>query len=285
MSESSSNKRLWTILTPIIITVITAVINKSKIVDFLFPGDKVNYKVMGSLTNAGKYLSQVDVNLNGGDLKENKISKTDSKGEYVFSRLESGMYTCAFKYKGRPYSLNYSCDDAGKPSIKKELDISNILESDKPALSEEEKKEIIKEEAAELVESAVEVKKVNKVQEVVKAKITAPIAKLSANEILDRLELYVEIESVKGSNYSHYHYYVESEDNSILDEIDVVYYQRNHSTFPEKANNQYHSSNDLGNNFEFTGSQWGSVTTTYVGIKLLNGKSSDIVLKEINYVD
>ncbi len=119
--------------------------------------------------------------------------------------------------------------------------------------------------------------------------LNAPIAPptleavYDANAVADALIVHVkkDFNDKMGETIS-YQYYIEG-DGKMLDNIEEVYYQRNHKTFSEFKDKSFRKSATRVNNFSFEGYQWGSVETVYVYVVMKDKTKSEVILKTIVY--
>ncbi|MEM8893348.1 MAG: hypothetical protein AAGC88_02150, partial [Bacteroidota bacterium] len=108
----------------------------------------------------------------------------------------------------------------------------------------------------------------------------------SIDDIVSQLSIQVYIDNndkSKSGKQKAYRYSLEAP-SSVLDQVKEARYIRNHNTFSEKANNTYQAGYSRGNNFEFSGYQWGGVKTTYLSVVTVGGEQSDWILKDLVYV-
>lgn len=113
-------------------------------------------------------------------------------------------------------------------------------------------------------------------------------APISANEILQSLQLTVKVDwtdSYKSNEQQYAYHYSLRGKAEYLNKIKEVLYQRNHETFSEYQKDIFNVSEDRASGFDYSGYQWGSITTTYVQIVLKTGEESDIILKSIKYLE
>lgn len=111
----------------------------------------------------------------------------------------------------------------------------------------------------------------------------APVA-YNANEVLNSLTLHVkkDFNDKMGTDAIAYFYYLEG-DSKILDNIQEVFYQRNHESFYEVKNKSFIKTADRQNNFSFKGYQWGYIETVYVYLVMKDQSKSEVILKTIVY--
>jgi hypothetical protein len=234
-------------------------------------------------------LTGIMVKLNGDSLK------TDDKGKVIF-KVKRNKYACAFIYSNTPHLRYYTIDK----DTTLDFDISTTLvnpstgKAVKLALAQPSKdttKKLVKATDAVKIVPANEISlppttAQQKSVPVDTPRKIQPTVPLTANEILQHLQLRVKIDSGdsyrgKGKQFA-YHYYLKGS-KDLMDKIVMVLYQRNDPTFIEFQNHEYNQGDNKNKNFEYIGYQWGSVFTTYIQIILDNGAKSDIYLKQIIY--
>jgi hypothetical protein len=104
-----------------------------------------------------------------------------------------------------------------------------------------------------------------------------------ANEIVNSISIHVRKDfSDKTGDAVAFYYFVDGE-NDLLENIEEVNYQRNHSTMKEFKSKSFVKSADKSANFSFKAYQWGTIQSVSIYIMLKDGTQSLTVLKDIVY--
>jgi len=106
----------------------------------------------------------------------------------------------------------------------------------------------------------------------------------TAGDAVNSLSVHVkkDFNDRMGADAIAYFYYVDG-DSKILDNIQEVFYQRNHESFYEVKNKSFIKTDDRQNNFSFKGYQWGYIETVYVYVVMKDKSKSEVILKTIIY--
>ncbi len=277
---------LITALTIIVTALVTPLGGMLK--DIVFP---TKYFYECNIVNAGKPLNKIPILLD-----EKDSTSTDSDGKFIFANIKKGIHKYIVFFHNQSYPFEFISSDK-EPPKEAPKDLSTWLIPDS-TVTPETKKMAASLPPTPQVAEAVEPKRdsvpaattvVNTGAQMrvmsmsLRAMRPAAVADISAGSILDTIVLRVKKDfGDKHGSQSAYHYYI-SGPADYLNMIKEVHYTRNHNSFPEFSSNSFVTGADRSNNFDYTGYQWGYITTAYVSIELKNGSTSQRVLKTINY--
>ncbi|WP_343690034.1 hypothetical protein [Chitinophaga sp.] len=116
--------------------------------------------------------------------------------------------------------------------------------------------------------------------------IPSPIVstKLTPDQILDLLTISVTVDPplhVK-KKFKQYTYRITASDE-LLNQILVVYYKRNDSSFIEMRKGYFQESDSRNDQFSFSGSQYDQQFTVYLKIKTVDNQESSVKLKRVKF--